>query len=258
MPATYDVCESPEPCIFVPGPDACSDPNCPCGEGQGDCDSDAECAPGLICKWNVGANYGWPETRDVCEQPGCPAFVPGPDACTSDCPCDEGQGDCDSDAECAPGLICAWNVGANYGWPATRDVCEQPGGGCPPFVTGPDACTTACPCDEGQGDCDGDNQCAPGLVCAQDVGANYGWPATRDVCEQPGGGPCSVFHPDLTGAGIVAPVRKAKAIVTVTMNAKMGWFVPKTSVPTTVGQQPGMCVSYQADPAIAYWIASSD
>ena len=183
---------------FVTGPDACTTA-CPCDEGQGDCDGDNQCAPGLVCAQDVGANYGWPATRDVCEQPGgaCPPFVTGPDACTTACPCDEGQGDCDGDNQCAPGLVCAQDVGANYGWPATRDVCEQPGGACPPFVTGPDACTTACPCDEGQGDCDGDNQCAPGLVCAQDVGANYGWPATRDVCEQPGGAcPPFVTGPD--------------------------------------------------------------
>jgi len=113
---------------FIPGPDACTDPNCPCGEGQGDCDSDAECEPGLVCVHNVGADYGWPWSRDVCEQPGgCPPFIPGPDACTDpNCPCGEGQGDCDSDAECEPGLVCVHNVGADYGWPWSRDVCEQP------------------------------------------------------------------------------------------------------------------------------------
>ena len=40
----------------------------------------------------------------------------------------EGEGDCDSDSECADGLICAQNVGADYGWPASRDVCELPSG----------------------------------------------------------------------------------------------------------------------------------
>jgi hypothetical protein len=54
----------------VPGPDACKDPNCPCGEGEGDCDGNAECESGLTCAQNVGANYGWPASRDVCEQPG--------------------------------------------------------------------------------------------------------------------------------------------------------------------------------------------
>ncbi len=175
--------------IFQPGPDWCRDCG-PCAEGEGDCDSDAECAAGLICAQDVGANYGWPATRDVCEQPagGCPSFVTGPDACTTACPCDEGQGDCDSDADCMAGLICAQDVGTNYGWPASRDVCEQPGGGpCAIFTPGPDWCRDCGPCAEGEGDCDSDNECQNGLVCAQDVGANYGWPATRDVCELPGG-----------------------------------------------------------------------
>jgi uncharacterized membrane protein len=56
----------------------------------------------------------------------CPSFEAGPDACTSECPCGEGEGDCDSDADCDAGLICVNNVGANYGWPESRDVCEVP------------------------------------------------------------------------------------------------------------------------------------
>lgn len=54
----------------------------------------------------------------------CPDFVAGPDACTSSCPCGEGQGDCDSDTDCENGLTCVQNVGAEYGWPESRDVCE--------------------------------------------------------------------------------------------------------------------------------------
>ena len=164
-------------CEFTPGPDACSDPNCPCEEGQGDCDSDAECAPGLYCAQDVGADYGWPASRDVCE--ACPEFVAGPDACTSSCPCGEGEGDCDSDTDCEAGLTCVQDVGANYGWPASRDVCEA----CPEFVAGPDACTSSCPCGEGEGDCDSDADCEAGLTCVQNVGADYGWPASRDVCQ---------------------------------------------------------------------------
>ena len=169
--------DTPEqPCSFTPGPDACTS-SCPCGEGEGDCDSDADCEAGLTCAQNVGANYGWPASRDVCE--ACPEFVAGPDACTSSCPCEEGEGDCDSDADCEKGLTCVQNVGANYGWPASRDVCEA----CPEFVAGPDACTSSCPCEEGEGDCDSDADCEKGLTCVQNVGANYGWPASRDVCE---------------------------------------------------------------------------
>lgn len=57
----------------------------------------------------------------------CPPFVPGPDACTSDYPCDEGQGDCDSDADCAPGLTCVQRAGAKYGWPGCVRTAERCG-----------------------------------------------------------------------------------------------------------------------------------
>ena len=176
-PASRDVCEAVCP-AFAPGPDACT-VDCPCGDGEGDCDSDADCEAGLTCVQDVGADYGWPASRDVCEAV-CPAFAPGPDACTVDCPCGEGEGDCDSDAECEAGLTCVQGVGADYGWPAGRDVCES---ACPAFVPGPDACTVDCPCGEGEGDCDSDAECEAGLTCVQGVGANYGWPAGRDVCE---------------------------------------------------------------------------
>ncbi|MBC2711954.1 MAG: trypsin-like peptidase domain-containing protein [Desulfosarcina sp.] len=189
-PSNLDVCEQPGgPCsVFQPGPDWCRDCG-PCAEGEGDCDGDNECEAGLICAQNVGANYGWPAGRDVCEQPpgNCSVFQPGPDWCRECGPCAEGEGDCDGDNECEAGLICAQNVGANYGWPAGRDVCEQPSTGCDVFQPGPDWCRDCGPCAEGEGDCDGDNECEAGLICAQDVGANYGWPAGRDVCEQPGG-----------------------------------------------------------------------
>jgi hypothetical protein len=120
-------------------------------------------------------------------------FVPGPDWCRDNGPCSEGQGDCDGDAQCQSGLICAQNVGAKYGWPANRDVCERPSGSVSynasgsydGFVPGPDWCRDNGPCSEGQGDCDGDAQCQSGLICAQNVGAKYGWPANRDVCEFP-------------------------------------------------------------------------
>ena len=177
--ASIDTPDTPDqPCEFTPGPDACTS-SCPCGEGEGDCDSDADCEAGLTCVQDVGAKYGWPASRDVCEA-GCPEFVAGADACTSSCPCGEGEGDCDSDADCEAGLTCVQDVGAKYGWPASRDVCEA---GCPEFVAGADACTSSCPCGEGEGDCDSDADCEAGLTCVQDVGAKYGWPASRDVCE---------------------------------------------------------------------------
>ena len=212
-PKGRDVCEQPAgppsgPCdIFQPGADWCRDCG-PCAEGQGDCDGDAECQSGLICAQDVGADYGWPKGRDVCEQPAgppsgpCDIFQPGADWCRDCGPCAEGQGDCDGDAECQSGLICAQDVGADYGWPKGRDVCEQPAGPpsgpCDIFQPGADWCRDCGPCAEGQGDCDGDAECQSGLICAQDVGADYGWPKGRDVCEQPAGppsGPCDIFQP---------------------------------------------------------------
>ena len=58
-------------------------------------------------------------------------------------------------------------------------------GDCPPFAYAPEACSPACPCSEGQGDCDTDSDCRVGLVCASNVGAEYGFKTTTDVCERP-------------------------------------------------------------------------
>lgn len=75
----------------------------------------------LTCVWNVGANYGWQSGDDVCEKiddPGSWTF------CSDDYPCPQGLGDCDSDSHCLGSLTCVDNVGANYGWASSVDVCE--------------------------------------------------------------------------------------------------------------------------------------
>ena len=48
----------------------------------------------------------------------------------------------------------------------------------------PDYCQDYGPCSAGQGDCD-PGQCGAGLVCVNDVGAQYGLPPHYDVCEVP-------------------------------------------------------------------------
>ena len=50
-----------------------------------------------------------------------------------------------------------------------------------------DYCQDYGPCSAGQGDCD-PGQCGMGLICAADVGAQYGLPAHYDVCEVAPGG----------------------------------------------------------------------
>lgn len=53
-----------------------------------------------------------------------PADAGGWSYCSAASPCDWGEGDCDSDSECAAGLTCSHNVGAMYGWDPDLDVCE--------------------------------------------------------------------------------------------------------------------------------------
>ena len=184
--------------------DYCS-ASCPCDVGEGDCDNDSECASGLTCARNVGSTYGWSSGVDVCESPtsapggstSCHVGANGSwDYCSASCPCDAGEGDCDNDSECAPGLTCAQNVGSTYGWRSSVDVCESPTSApsgstsCHVGAHGSwDYCSASCPCDAGEGDCDNDSECAPGLICAQNVGSTYGWGSGVDVCESPTGSP---------------------------------------------------------------------
>ncbi len=171
----------------------------PCFEGQGDCDSDSECGDGTTCSMDVGASYGLDASVDICEYA---TSAPGDwDYCSAGSPCGEGEGDCDSDSECDAGLSCVNNVGASYGWDARVDVCEaasSPGDW--------DYCSAGSPCGEGEGDCDSNAECASGLTCVNNVGADYGWSSLVDVCEYtsaPGdwdycspGAPCDVGEGD--------------------------------------------------------------
>lgn len=178
-PSIVDVCEAPDP-------DLCRYYG-PCPAGNGDCDSNSECQAGLTCVQDVGAKYGYPAYYDVCEAGG--GSRPDPNYCRDYGPCRAGQGDCDP-GQCASGLVCANDVGAQYGLPAHYDVCEAQGGndngrGQPGHV---DYCRDYGPCGVGQGDCDGNSECQSGLQCANDVGAQYGLPADYDVCQEAGGG----------------------------------------------------------------------
>lgn len=155
-------------------------PGCPCGAGKGDCDSNADCAEGLTCVADVGPSYGYGSGIDVCEAT-CSTGANGDwGYCTAGCPGDIGEGDCDSNADCLPGLVCKMDVGASYGFDPTMDMCERPCASGPPG--GWSFCSASCPCGIGEGDCDSDSQCAPGLFCRANVGADYGYSADMDVC----------------------------------------------------------------------------
>lgn len=164
-----------------PGSSSYCSAECPCDADLGDCDSDAECAPGLRCASNIGAEYGWDPGVDVCVPLCSPLGKSVSSMCSAECPCDHGVGDCDGDAECAPGLTCLLDAGASYGYDdPTVDVCVA---GCPSQGSGAwNFCTPECPCDAGQGDCDSDTDCAAGIQCVHDVGVYYGFDAEVDIC----------------------------------------------------------------------------
>lgn len=153
--------------------DFCADPANPCQVGEGDCDRDADCAPGAVCSPNVGLAYGFSAGIDVCEPDlnGTTGF------CTVANPCGNGEGDCNLSAQCLPGHTCEANVGADYGFSPGIDVCVFTAPGSQDF------CTVGSPCAAGFGDCDFDAQCQAGLVCAPNVGATYGFTPGVDVCE---------------------------------------------------------------------------
>lgn len=51
--------------------DFCDDPANPCGAGEGDCDSDAQCAGSLICGTDNGERFGFPRKWDMCVPSHC-------------------------------------------------------------------------------------------------------------------------------------------------------------------------------------------
>jgi|GEM_PF-6694015 len=183
-------------CGLVPGsPRFCTDCS-PCSSGQGDCDRDSECAPGLVCTDNRGADFGFAPGIDVClpggggggggmPDPGC-GLPPGHGRFCDECgPCDAGEGDCDSDAECRAGLTCVNNVGGQFGFDPRIDVCMAGGdpGSCTSANGRGDFCSVCGPCAAGEGDCDSDAECAPGLRCIDDIGPQFGFGPRVDVCQ---------------------------------------------------------------------------
>jgi len=165
----------------------------PCASREADCDNDSECASGLYCNYNVGADYGYNSDVDVClanchrgADPGSASY------CRTDCRCAAGEGDCDTNSECQSGLTCVNNVGADYGYNSDVDVCLA---SCHEYPVGHrDYCTSDCKCSEGEGDCDNDSQCESGLTCVNNVGADYGFNPDVDVCLPVSGPDCKTLN----------------------------------------------------------------
>lgn len=132
------------------------------------------------------------------------------DYCIGTSPCNAGEGDCDSDAQCTAGmgLVCGTDNGLGFEMPADWDVCVPAhctnhisdadeelgradcGGSCGTCICGGVSgsatfCSPACPCGQGIGDCDRDEDCAAGLICGVNNGPTFGLPAGYEACVAP-------------------------------------------------------------------------
>lgn len=124
-PAT-DVCVVGDCNLRTLGSSTFCDASCPCGYGGGDCDSNSGCMPDLVCVTDVGTSYDMTAATDVCLPGACASQVPATtNGCSVQCPCGHGGGDCDSNAECMPGLTCGTDNGASFGMPSNYDVCVR-------------------------------------------------------------------------------------------------------------------------------------
>jgi hypothetical protein len=131
-------------------------------------------------------------TDNPCPQNHCDA-----DNCSTDCKCPNGVGHCDSTSECEDGLICAPDIGADYGCSSSTDICVADpnyiGGGCVNAARCDiNYCDPSCPCSEGHGGCADDEDCVSGLVCARDWGEDFGCDMSVNICLEPAtdGGGC--------------------------------------------------------------------
>lgn len=217
----------------------CNNPAATCDTGEGDCDRDDQCTGALVCGVNNGIQWGFAPQLDVCVPAHCENDVldsglgetevdcggpcgfdctaecaplppsPAAGACSDNCPCDAGESDCNNDSNCATGLVCAANIGDQFGYSTGFDVCVPPhctngildadetaidcggadcGSDCGEVCAGlpangqPGHCVDACPCPPTEGECVGDTSCQGTAVCVADIGASFGFGATIDVC----------------------------------------------------------------------------
>jgi uncharacterized protein YkwD len=156
------------------------------------CDGGEVCtesrANGKVCfnRNNPQQGYTNPQPQDN-QPPGSPpppAPPPPPSSChqgslfgwnycSKSCPCDKGQGDCDSDAECKSGLVCKHNVGSKYGASSSVDVCEAASGDPAPPAPQPPQNPPSTPQTAKEGESCQNLTCATGLACVTVYSSGY-------------------------------------------------------------------------------------
>ena len=119
-------------------------------------------------------------------------FGPGINCCTRECnstagncctnqnKCQDGEGDCFVDTNCATGLRCGTNnCNSSLGLPDDADCCTSDP--CDSVNGHGRCCTPNFKCGEGEGDCDKDSHCNDGLVCGtNNCGPDF--PTGFDCC----------------------------------------------------------------------------
>jgi hypothetical protein len=152
--------------------DFCNNPAAPCVAGEGDCDSTAHCAPGLVCEPNAGPRFGLGVSVDVCVSLTCDNNVWDANECGTDCGGTSGCGTCGN----PPTKTCGGTNG-------TAGFCANPNARCA----------------SGEGNCSNVNQCEPGLSCVSGAGPRFGFASNIAVCLSP---TCSNRTWDATECGV--------------------------------------------------------
>lgn len=104
------------------------------------------------------------------------------DFCSTSCPCNVGEGDCDSDSECVTGLECIHDAADKVGLPSGMDVCLEP---TRQASNTSGYCESIGGCQLYEGDCNSHDGCKGDLVCKSNIGAAVGLNENVDVCDLP-------------------------------------------------------------------------
>jgi len=201
---------------FTP-PNFCSAENttcdglCPCDGGEGECNDDEDCEPGLICLLGGGPHFGKARGTGACVDPGCGVNPIGLGCGFVGAPCgrcDRGI-ECDSDTDCPAGEVCGIGKGLDFGL-IFDNVCMPAGcrtdevaTGCGTVASncGECSCTPQCEdkeCGDDPADgcggrcrefcghreigCKEDGDCPLGDACVIGAGPRIGQPAGTNAC----------------------------------------------------------------------------
>lgn len=152
--------------------DFCSKQN-PCSAGQGDCDSDDECKPGLKCVKDVGPQYGFDKGVDVClpatsggsstsssSSSSSGSFGGGVSSSTSTSTSSTSTSSTSSGTNPLDLLLSSSTSSTSSG-----TTTSSSGSGCQLSEGTLTYCAVCGPCSEGQSVCHKDSECVTGLKC---------------------------------------------------------------------------------------------